>query len=356
MSVHRFYLLRFARLATTTLALWLVFSFLGSADLFAQGGGGLGPEAQEFVDNMNRDERLEFHSLNRRERRDYIKEQLGSLSQDATESQDTRESKNAGTDRADILRSVANLEGFVPPRKISQEVRITVGKNRHPHRGQAVQIQKARGAIETGLEPKFIGGADCPEIDSETWAIDYSHKRPWPAIHKGIDIPQPRGTPIRAISDGTVVGKFQNEGNRKGIELMLRHTPEQTGLPFWTYSQYTHLQEMSPLPIGAEVKIGQKIGKTSNTGKMGRRIRRDALHFAILYSRQPEWSNNGRYVAPKEGYWMDPNAFYRLSQPYDSQSLVDLPDDQKKTPVPNLKVDGSFMPPATKRIWPYRCK
>ena len=104
---------------------------------------------------------------------------------------------------------------------------------------------------------------------------------------------------------------------------------------------------MSPLPIGAAVKIGQNIGKTSNTGKMGRRIRRDALHFAILYSRQPEWSNDGRYVAPREGYWMDPNAFYRLSQPYDSQSLVDLPDDQKKTPVPHLKVDGSFMPSAT---------
>lgn len=355
MSVHRFNLLRIARFATTTLALWLVFSFLVGADLFAQGGGKLGPETQEFIDNMSRDERREFRSLSWRERHAYIKERLGSLPLDATESRDTRESKNARTDRASILQSVANLEGFVPPNKISQEVRIMVGKNRY-HHSQAVHIQKTRGAIETGLEPKFIGGADCPKIDSETWAIDYSHKRPWPAIHKGIDIPQPRGTHIRAISDGTVVGKFQNEGNRKGIELMLRHTPEQTELPFWTYSQYTHLQEMSPLPIGAEVKMGQNIGKTSNTGKMGRRIRRDALHFAILYSRQPEWSNDGRYVAPKEGYWMDPNAFYRLSQPYDSQSLVNLPDDQKKTPIPHLKVDGSFMPPATKRIWPYPCK
>ncbi len=248
------------------------------------------------------------------------------------------------------------LEGFVPPSEISKDVRMMVGKNRRRDRNKAVAIQKARGGIETGLQPAFIGGASCPKIDSEQWAIDYSHKRRWAAIHKGIDIPQPHGTPIIAVSDGTVVGKFLNEGNRKGIEVMLRHTPAQTGLPFWTYSQYTHLLEMSPLPIGAKVEMGQEVGKTSNTGKMGRRIRRDALHLAILYSRLPEWSNDGRFVAPREGYWMDPNAFYRAGPPYDSQSLAELPGDRKKIPVPYMKPDGSPIPPDTKRIWPYPCE
>ena len=97
-----------------------------------------------------------------------------------------------------------------------------------------------------------------------------------------------------------VIGKFKNGHNRKGIEVMLRHTPDQTGLPFWVYSQYTHLQEMSPLLIGARVKMGDEIVKTANTGKMGRRIRRDALHFAILYSESPPWSNDGVVVTPKE--------------------------------------------------------
>ena len=77
--------------------------------------------------------------------------------------------------------------------------------------------------------------------------------------------------------------------------------------------------------------MGQEIGKTSNTGKMGRRLRRDALHFAILYSARPEWSHTGTFVAPKDGYWMDPNAFYRRDPPYDSQSLVSLPDDHSIT-------------------------
>ncbi|MBT4487837.1 MAG: M23 family metallopeptidase [Rhodospirillaceae bacterium] len=247
------------------------------------------------------------------------------------------------------------LDGFVPPSAIDDEIRQMVGKYRGGGGSGNVAIQRARGVIETGLYPKFAGGAPCPEIDSEKWAIDYSHKRPRAALHRGVDIPQPRGTPIRAVSDGVVVGRFLNGGSRKGIEVMLRHTPEQTGLPFWSYSQYTHLREMSPLPIGATVRMGDEIGTTSNTGKMGRRIRCDALHFAILYSSRPEWSNDGGVVTPKDGYFMDPNAFYRAEPPYKSDTVLQLPRDKKATDVPYMKKDGTFSAPDQKRIWPYAC-
>ncbi|HCL81859.1 MAG TPA: hypothetical protein DHW81_06450, partial [Nitrospiraceae bacterium] len=159
-------------------------------------------------------------------------------------------------------QSCEKLDGFVPPGRINDEIRKMVGKYKGGGGAENVAIQKARGVIETYLTPNFIAGGDCPEIDSEKWAIDYTHKRASAALHKGIDIPQQAGTPIRAVADGVVVGKFENEYNRKGIEVMLRHTPEQTGLPFWTYSQYTHLYEMSPLPIGAKVKMGDEIGNT----------------------------------------------------------------------------------------------
>ncbi len=248
------------------------------------------------------------------------------------------------------------IDGFVPPSQISDTIRRMVGKYKGGGGQKNVAIQKKRGVIETGLVPDFIDNGPCPEIDSEKWAIDYSHKRSRAALHKGVDIPQPRGTPLRAVADGTVVGRFKNKGNRKGIEVMLRHTPEQTGLPFWTYSQYTHLKEMSPLPIGTRVKMGDIVGLTANTGKMGKRTRRDAVHFAILYSKYPEWSNDGWVVTPKDGYFMDPNAFYRLSPPYDSQSLRALPDSEKKVPVGYMKPDGSFVPQGTRRIWPYVCK
>jgi murein DD-endopeptidase MepM/ murein hydrolase activator NlpD len=325
------------------IALPFVFSALGTTDTVAQRSG-ISPEGREIIDNMSREERREFRSMSRRDRRAFIEDLLERRSKN-TEKKDTPPTQN-----------FKKLEGFVLPGTISPEIRTMVGKSRRGERDKAVEIQKKRGAIETGLKAKFIGGADCPEIDSEQWAIDYSYKRPWPALHKGVDIPQPRRTPIRAVAEGTVIGKFENQGNRKGIEIMLRHTPAETGLPFWTYSQYTHLLAMSPLPLGAKVAVGQEIGKTSNTGKMGRRIRRDALHFSIVYSARPEWSNNGKVIIPKASYWMDPNAFYRTSPPYDSQSLSKLPDDQKNVPVSYMKPDGSFVPPKTKRIWPYPCE
>ncbi|MGB1006025.1 MAG: M23 family metallopeptidase [Thalassobaculaceae bacterium] len=219
-----------------------------------------------------------------------------------------------------------------------------------------VKIQKQRGAIPTGTYPTFAGGANCPKIDSETWAIDYTHKRGKPALHKGIDIPRPNGTPILAVADGTVVGKFKNFNNRKGIEVMLRHTPAETGLPFFTYTQYTHLREMSPLVIGARVKKGAEIGKTSNTGKMGRRVRRDALHFAVVYSRSPNWTNNGRVVAAEESFWMDPVAYFKDEGPYDSQSIKRLDAARKAIDVPYVDASGQTVPATAKRVWPYACK
>jgi murein DD-endopeptidase MepM/ murein hydrolase activator NlpD len=268
-----------------------------------------------------------------------------------------KESRNADKElvSSSSCKPCETLDGFVPPTEINEEIRRMVGKYKGGGGREYVTIQKNRGVIRTHLVPDFIDGGQCPEIDSEKWAIDYSHKRRRQALHKGIDIPQPKGTPVRAVADGMVVGKFENKRNRKGIEVMLRHTPEQTDLPFWTYSQYTHLQEMSPIPFGAHVRMGEEIGKTANTGKMGRRIRRDALHFAILYSTSPEWSNDGVVVTPKDGYFMDPNAFYRIDPPYDSQSLVKLPKDQKQVPVPYMKGDGMLVPAGTKRIWPYVC-
>ncbi len=247
------------------------------------------------------------------------------------------------------------IEGYIEPSEISREVRRMVGKNRRGAANRNVKIQKQRGVIETGLWPDFIDGGDCPQIDSEKWAIDYSHKRSRAALHKGIDIPQPRGTPILAVADGVVVGRFINRNNRKGIEVVARHTPEQTGLPFWSYSQYTHLLEMSPHPIGTAVQMGQEIGKTSNSGKMGRRIRRDALHFSIFYSESPQWSNDGKVVMPKDGYFMDPNAFYRLSPPYDSQAIRALPRGERGVAVPYTLQSGERVPQNTQRIWPYRC-
>jgi len=248
----------------------------------------------------------------------------------------------------------SKLDGHIDAGKISDTIRFMVGQ-RGPAE-EAVTVQAERGIIETGLTPAFGEGALCRPVDSEAWAIDYSGKRPFPALHKGIDIPAPLETPILAAASGVVVGKFLNERSRKGIEIMLRHAPEDTGLRFWTYSQYTHLLEMSPLPIGARVAMGDEIGKTSNTGVMGRNIRRDALHFAILYSQSPDFANDGDFVTPRQGFFMDPHAFYRAEPPYDSPAMLALPEGEKAIPVGYMLDDGTVVPEGARRIWPYTCQ
>ena len=257
---------------------------------------------------------------------------------------------------ADTCAACAGLDGFVPPDAIDADLYLMVGKARRSDKVRSVQIQEARGVVRTGLKPAFIEDGNCPGIDTEAWAIDYSAKRPWPALHKGVDIPRPRGTPIRAIADGMVIGIFENADNRKGIEIALRHRPEQTGLPFWTYSQYTHLTDMPTLAIGDAVRMGEVIGKTGNSGKMGRNIRRDALHFAVLFSAVPAWSNDGRVFVPADGFFMDPVAFYRQEGPYISAELARLPSSDKAVPVAYLKTDGTPVPAGARRIWPYPCK
>ena len=269
-----------------------------------------------------------------------------------------------------------SIEGFIDPNLIDRKIYKMLhlmgsGKKGRQQTQEDVDLQKERGAIETGTKPVFYENANCGKID-EGWAIDYTPKRNNPAIHKGIDIPKPFGEPILAAADGTVIGIFENSWSAKGIEIMLRHTPEQTGLPFWTYSQYTHFDSMPNFEIGQKVSMGEDLGPTGNTGKRGKESekkkkkrkkenikrpeRRPALHFAIIYSEVPEWSSWKRGIVIKDSYWMDPLAFYRNNGPYRSQEVKKLSKKEKKILIGYKKKDGSFVPNNSKRIWPYTSK
>jgi murein DD-endopeptidase MepM/ murein hydrolase activator NlpD len=77
------------------------------------------------------------------------------------------------------------------------------------------------------------------------------------SFHHGVDVAMPVGTPLTAPADGVVVHK--NRTSSAGVNLIIRH--EGT----W-HTVYYHLQKPSHLPLGAEVKAGDKIALSGNTG------------------------------------------------------------------------------------------
>lgn len=227
----------------------------------------------------------------------------------------------------------------------------------------AIVHQKKRGLMETGTGPGFPDDANCPGMD-DYWAMDYASKRNRQTYHGGMDLPVPWGTPMRAVAAGSVVAKYEAHQSKRGTELVLRHSPEQTGLPMWTYSAYGHLDAMPELEIGQRVEMGQILGPTGNSGisaKGGKgsgqsATRRPAIHLAMFYSNTNTYSESNDTIIPVDGYWLDPMAFFRQTGPFDSPSVKALSEAEKNVPIPVLFDDGATFPADTKVVWPYACR
>ncbi|MGP1676987.1 MAG: M23 family metallopeptidase [Burkholderiales bacterium] len=222
-----------------------------------------------------------------------------------------------------------------------------------------IQLAIARGLFETGLNPVFPAQATCRGID-EGYAINYTAKRTREQYHGGIDMPAPWGTPMIAAAAGTVVGKFDGERTFRGIEVILRHSPDDTGIPLWIYTQYTHCAEMSALKLGQRVRMGEHLCATGNTGidRSGTQStrRRPAIHFAAFFSTSERYTETRSAIIPADGYWMDPVALFRKTLPLDSGSMKALPEAEKRIPISIMYDDGKTFPPDTKIVWPYTCK
>jgi len=215
-----------------------------------------------------------------------------------------------------------------------------------------------RGLVETGLSPVFPAQAQCRGID-EGYAINYTAKRDREQYHGGIDMPAPWDTPIIAAAAGTVVGKFSGERSFRGIEIVLRHSPDDTGIPLWTYTQYAHCSEMPALELGQRVRMGERLCPTGNTG-IGRtgaqsNRRRPAIHFAVFFSTSERYENIRNVIIPVEGYWMDPVALFRKTIPLDSNAMKALPEAEKQVPISIMFDDGKTFPADTRIVWPYTC-
>lgn len=230
-----------------------------------------------------------------------------------------------------------------------------------PVRANLSDMEK-RGFIATGLTAVYPDAANCLPIVSP-FASSTRHDgtprstRFFDGLHGGADIAAPGGTPLLAIADGTVVHMHEGE-NIGGISLFLQHSPQDTGLPVWLYTEYKHLREMPPLRPGQRVRMGEKIALVGNTGTTGGRAYGAAgfyhLHWTAFYSRTSDYTA-GRLFVPEGARWLDPLAVF-LRESLDSRSIGDLPSDRKKVRIAYRTADGRVVPGDARIIWPIACE
>lgn len=94
----------------------------------------------------------------------------------------------------------------------------------------------------------------------------------WSHKHSGQDFAVPVGTPVDAVSAGTVVKAGPNgggDGPAYGNAVVIKHANN-------TYSQYAHLSKIQ-VKIGQKVAMGKQIALSGNTGNSSG----PHLHFEI---------------------------------------------------------------------------
>ncbi len=224
-----------------------------------------------------------------------------------------------------------------------------------------LKYMRASGFVATGLTPVYPRNAKCPEIDSPFASASRYDGSPrssrfYHGYHGGADISVPEGTPILAIADGTVVKKREG-AFIGGIGFIVRHSPEDTGLPVWTFTEYKHLKALPTLQIDQRVKMGEPIalaGKTGTTGGHYGPQGHSHLHLTVFYNATGEFKAL-RFFVPIDGRWMDPVALFKVP-PLGSQEIRKLPDQAKKVAIPYKTSDGRVVPEETKVVWPFACE
>jgi murein DD-endopeptidase MepM/ murein hydrolase activator NlpD len=139
--------------------------------------------------------------------------------------------------------------------------------------------QGERSRIGRDLTPPIAGLRRSEVLDTFEQSRGAGERR-----HEAVDIMAPRGTPVRAVDDGTIRKLFVSE--RGGLTIYHSDPTEK-----YVY-YYAHLDRYAPgLTQGEDVRRGDVIGYVGSTGNADP----DAphLHFAILK------------LGPEKKWWVD---------------------------------------------------
>lgn len=213
-------------------------------------------------------------------------------------------------------------------------------------------------APPSGLRPVFSDNARCTRIASPYGSPTRYDGSQRPSFrfggrHGGIDLTLPVGTPLLALAGGTVVTKGEGE-MMEGIYLWLQHPPEETGLSYWVYSKYQHLQSLPKLPVGAKVVAGQVIAYSGKTGTEGGHYGSEGyphLHLSTLKSATETYRIKGSLVLTPGATLIDPLSVYRETIPPSVKPL-----DGTTVIIPCVSADGRIVPEGARVVWPVACQ
>ena len=206
-------------------------------------------------------------------------------------------------------------------------------------------------AAQSAIEPSGVAlipprDVVCPAIALPFAAAARDAKDPHARLHDGVDFELPEGAPLLAIAAGKVIGIFAG-ARAAGYNVWLVHGPDETGLPFFVYANYRHLDPAPDLAAGEPVKRGVVIG-TAGTRRYPR------VHFATVVTTVAQHTVRGREVVVA-GRPVDPAVIF-------VSGLGGVPDAERlrqETPsvlLPFATEDGTVHPANARVIWPTPCK
>jgi murein DD-endopeptidase MepM/ murein hydrolase activator NlpD len=123
---------------------------------------------------------------------------------------------------------------------------------------------------------------------SSTWGRPRPHRGGW---HEGVDLFEPKGSPVLAAADGEVIKVDNVDNSGAGKHIVIHHGG---GI----HSRYLH-NDKNLVSRGQRVNRGQKIATVGTTGT---KHSGPHLHFDLKFQDSAHAAYEARYGMPKTGW------------------------------------------------------